>query len=109
MLARFKSTITGYYSHIEETIDFKESRKILEQALAVLSPQQRHVYQLCKLDGCSYKETAAKLGISPHTVKEYLYNAKQLVKAFMEANMETTAWLAIILIVETLTIPPYLV
>jgi RNA polymerase sigma-70 factor (ECF subfamily) len=84
MLAHFKSTITEHYSHIEETIYFNESKDLLEQALAELSPQQRHVYQLCKLDGCSYKETAAKLGISPHTVKEYLCKAKQLVKAFME-------------------------
>jgi RNA polymerase sigma factor (sigma-70 family) len=88
MMARFKSTITDQYSHIEESISFKESRHLLDQALAVLSPQQRHVYQLCKLDGYSYKDAASQLGISTHTVKEYLGKAKQLVRAFMERNME---------------------
>ena len=95
MLARFKSTITEQYSHIEESIHFKESKLLLEQALAGLSAQQRHVYQLCKLEGCSYKETAARLGISPHTVKEYLSKAKELVKTFMVANMGNIACLAI--------------
>jgi len=98
MIAHFKSTITEQYSHIEETIYLKESNHLLEQALAGLSPQQAHVYRLCKLDGCSYKETAAKLGISPHTVKEYLCKAKQLVKTFMETNMEIVGCLSVIML-----------
>jgi len=96
MMARFKSTITEQYSHIEEQLYFKESKHLLEQALAGLSPQQRHVYQLCKIEGCSYKETAIRLGISTHTVKEYLCKAKQLVTAFMSTNMEKIACLAIV-------------
>ncbi|RXF71704.1 RNA polymerase sigma factor [Arcticibacter tournemirensis] len=89
MRAHFISTITEHYSHIEEDIYFKESKMLLEQALALLSPQQRHVYQLCKIDGFSYKETAGRLGISPYTVKEYLCTAKRLVRTFITANMET--------------------
>jgi len=98
MMTHFKSSITEHYSHIEEQIFFKESTQLLEQALAGLSPQQRHVYQLCKIEGCSYKETAARLGISTHTVKEYLCKARQLVTAFMSANMEKIAILAFFLI-----------
>jgi len=105
MLARFKATITEQYSHIEESIYFKESQHLLEQALAGLSDQQRHVYQMCKLEGCSYKETAARLGISPYTVKEYLCKAKQLVKTFMSSNIETVACLAALLLPGG--IPPY--
>lgn len=93
MTAHFKSTITEHYSHIEEKIFFKESENLLLQALAELSPQQRQVYQLCKLDGFSYKETATKLGISPHTVKEYLSKAKNVVKSYMVKNMEIVTFL----------------
>lgn len=88
MTAYFKSTITEHYSHIEEKIFLKESESLLEQALAALSPQQRQVYQLIKIDGFSYKETATKLGISPHTVKEYLSKSKNLVKSYVIKNME---------------------
>jgi RNA polymerase sigma-70 factor (ECF subfamily) len=93
MTAHFKSTIIEHYSHIEEKIFFKESENLLEQALAALSPQQRQVYQLIKLDGFSYKETATELGISPHTVKEYLSKAKNLVKSNMLKNMEIVTFL----------------
>ncbi|WP_184550074.1 RNA polymerase sigma factor [Mucilaginibacter sp. FT3.2] len=95
MTAHFKSTIIEHYSHIEEKIFFKESEILLEQALAKLSSQQRQVYQLIKIDGFSYKETAAKLGISPHTVKEYLSKAKNLVKSYMIKNMEIVTFLMI--------------
>lgn len=93
MAAHFKSTIIEHYSHIEEKIFFKESENLLQQALAELSPQQRQVYQLVKIDGFSYKETAAKLGISPYTVKEYLSKAKKLVKSYMITNMEIVTFL----------------
>jgi RNA polymerase sigma-70 factor (ECF subfamily) len=93
MTTQFKSTIIEHYSHIEEKIFFKESEDLLEQALSELSPQQRQVYQLCKLDGFSYKETATKLGISPHTVKEYLCKAKNTVKSYMVKNMEIVTFL----------------
>ncbi|MCR8560138.1 sigma-70 family RNA polymerase sigma factor [Mucilaginibacter sp. BJC16-A38] len=86
--AHFKATITEQYSHIEENIYFKESVLLLEKALGELTPQQRQVYQLCKLEGYTYKETAEKLGISPYTVKEYLSKAKNLVKSYMTKNME---------------------
>lgn len=80
---QFKSTISEQYSHIEEGLHYRESEKALNAALAILSPQQRNVYKLCKLDGCSYKETAHELGISIHTVKEYLSKAKETVKSYM--------------------------
>ncbi|GAA3983106.1 RNA polymerase sigma factor [Mucilaginibacter dorajii] len=93
MTAHFKSNIIEHYSHIEEKIFFKESENLLNQALAELSPQQRQVYQLIKIDGFSYKETATKLDISPYTVKEYLSKAKNLVKSYMTKNMEIVTFL----------------
>ena len=89
MYDHFKSIATENYTHIEEAIEFRESEELLQKALAILSPQQRNVYQLCKLDGCSYKETASQLGISPHTVKEYLGRARQLVKTYILTNQES--------------------
>ena len=90
MSDHFKSIAHENYTHIEEAIEFRESEELLQKALAILSPQQRNVYQLCKLDGCSYKETASQLGISPHTVKEYLGRARQLVKTYILTNSTLT-------------------
>lgn len=66
---------------------FKEARiKILEEALVNLSPQKRKVFDLCKIQGKSYEESARELNISKHTVKEYLSVAVKAVKEYAEQH-----------------------
>jgi RNA polymerase sigma factor (sigma-70 family) len=62
--------------------------KVLEKALQQLSPQKRRVLELCKLQGKTYKETAAELNISSHTVKEYLSGAMATVKEYAITHPE---------------------
>jgi len=61
---------------------------ILEKAIAGLSPQKRRVFELCKLKGKSYEETAAELHISKHTVKEYLAGAMASIKEYIHEHPE---------------------
>ncbi len=71
----------------EKDIYFKEARiKILEEALIKLSPQKRKVFDLCKIQGKSYEESARELNISKHTVKEYLSIAVKAVKEYAEQH-----------------------
>jgi RNA polymerase sigma factor (sigma-70 family) len=94
----FTAIATTYYEHIEEALQYRESEAILLKAMDQLSPQQRNVYQLCKIDGDTYKEAALKLGISPHTVKEYLSKANQQVKDFLLSNLDASFGLLFYLI-----------
>jgi RNA polymerase sigma-70 factor (ECF subfamily) len=55
---------------------------ILEKAIALLSPQKRKVFELCKLQGRTYEEASAEMGISKHTVKEYLSGAMASIKEY---------------------------
>lgn len=71
---------------VEEDNDavVKEYRlRLLEDAMARLSPQKKSVLMMCKLQGRSYEETARELNISKHTVKEYLTLAVRSVKDHM--------------------------
>ena len=61
---------------------------VLEKAIGQLTPQQRRVFELCKLQGRSYDETAAELKISKHTVKEYLSAAIASLKEFARQHPE---------------------
>ncbi|MCX2453196.1 sigma-70 family RNA polymerase sigma factor [Pedobacter sp. PLR] len=88
MQERFRSVVTEYYSHIEEALHLKQSEELLEKALNKLSAQQRKVYQLCKIEGYTYKEAAEEMGISVHTVKEYLTKASFLVKAYLIDHLD---------------------
>jgi RNA polymerase sigma-70 factor (family 1) len=71
----------------EKDIYFREAKiKILEEALIKLSPQKRKVFDLCKIQGKSYEESARELNISKHTVKEYLSVAVKTVKEYVEQH-----------------------
>jgi RNA polymerase sigma-70 factor (ECF subfamily) len=45
-----------------------------------LSPQKRKVFEICKMQGRTYKKAAEELHISKYTVKEYLSEALVSIK-----------------------------
>jgi RNA polymerase sigma-70 factor (family 1) len=57
-----------------------EQYKLLQVAIASLSPQKQKVFTLCKLEGRSYEEASILLNISKHTVKEHLSLAMNSLK-----------------------------
>jgi len=71
----------------EEDADLMDAReKLLAEAMQQLSPQKRKVFELCKLQGKTYEETARELDISKHTVKEYLSTAVSYVKIYIRQH-----------------------
>lgn len=55
---------------------------IIDEAIGQLPAQKRLAFTLCKLEGKTYEEAARILGISAHTVKEYLQAASRFVRAY---------------------------
>jgi RNA polymerase sigma-70 factor (family 1) len=55
---------------------------LIIEAVENLSPQKKLIFTLCKLEGKTYEEAARVVGISPHTVKEYLSSALKFIKAY---------------------------
>lgn len=77
---RFRAITTELYSHTEEDLLNKENRTIIDRAVAMLPPQRKAVFTLCKLEGKSYEETGEILGISASTVSNHLVKATKLVR-----------------------------
>jgi RNA polymerase sigma-70 factor (ECF subfamily) len=67
----------------EEAFAAKETQQLLDDALKGLTPRQQEVFQLCKIQGRSYKEAAEILEISPETVHVHLVKATQAVKSHL--------------------------
>lgn len=88
MKAQFMALATEHYSHIEEALHYRESEHLLQMAMETLSPQLQKVYRLCKTEGRTYREAAEILGLSQHTVKEYLVKANQLIRNFLINNVD---------------------
>jgi RNA polymerase sigma factor (sigma-70 family) len=83
----FKEFEIASQNNDDDELTLKEAQlKILDAALSRLSPQQKKVFELCKLNGKSYLEAAQELNISKHTVKEYLSIAVGSVKAYVKEH-----------------------
>lgn len=75
----------------EKEINLREIQlNLIERAVSQLSPQKRKVFDLCKLHGKSYEETAKELNISKHTVKEYLSEAVLNIKEYIKQHPESS-------------------
>jgi RNA polymerase sigma-19 factor, ECF subfamily len=65
----------------DELAEHLNDKRLIARMLERLPAMHRAVLLLHKRDGLSYGEVARKLGISVHTVKKYLYEAKARIAA----------------------------
>ncbi len=72
---------------LQDTVESKW--QLLEQGIAQLSPQKRKVFELCKIQGKSYEETAVQLQISKNTVKEYLASAMSFLRTYVYTHSQS--------------------
>lgn len=83
----------------EEGFEVEEAQKIVEEAMERLTPQQKRTFQLCKIQGKSYKEAAEIMEISPETVHVHLGKATMSVKSyFRQQHLHISGPLALALV-----------
>lgn len=61
----------------------RELRELLQKIIATLTPQQRRVFELSRMQGLRHEEIAALLDISRETVKKHLGEALRIVREKM--------------------------
>jgi len=77
------SILSDDHSIIVNT-DLKEEQLCaIEEAMDRLPPQKRKVFELCKVQGRTYKKAAEEMHISKYTVKEYLSEALISIKKYI--------------------------
>lgn len=91
---RIKSTATEAYSHIEEALLSRENAGILQKAIASLSPQRRRAFELCKIEGLSYKEASTIMAVSLTTVKDHMAHARASLRKYLDDHEEVILGLA---------------
>ncbi len=64
-------------------IEYSESNGILNEAISKLPPQCREVFIRCKMQGHSYKQVAAQLGITEGTVNGQMVKALRSIKEYI--------------------------
>ena len=64
-------------SSVADTVSTNEKIALLADAIDTLPPRCREIIVLCKLQGKSYREVAARLGLSEKTIAEQVYRGVQ--------------------------------
>lgn len=88
---------TELYDHIESALYHKESTAILQSAIEALPLQRKTIFTLCRVEGKSYDEVAAIMGITVSTVGNQLVKATRYVKEYFYISQQciaiVVAWL----------------
>jgi len=92
---KFRLVTTELYTHTEEDLLSKENREMIDKAIGVLSPQRKAAFILCKIEGKSYEEAAAIMGISPSTVSNHLVKASITLRAYIGKSRDVLPALVI--------------
>ncbi|WP_191967860.1 RNA polymerase sigma factor [Rhizosphaericola mali] len=71
---------------LESEIIYEEKLQMLREGIDQLSEQRKNAFVLCKIEGKSYVEAAAIIGVSATTVKDYVKVATKLVKKYALIN-----------------------
>lgn len=94
------STFIETYSHTEEGIFYKESQELLAKAMEQLTPQRKEAFKLCRIEGMSYQEAAAKMGLSVSTVSNHLVQATNVVRTYIFQSQERMTLIISILLLK---------
>jgi RNA polymerase sigma-70 factor (family 1) len=90
-LAHKKISISIEDQSILVNTDLKEEQlTAIEKAMDQLSPQKRKVFEICKVQGRTYKKAAEELHISKYTVKEYLSEALISIRKYIGEHPRQT-------------------
>ncbi|HWK06782.1 MAG TPA: RNA polymerase sigma-70 factor [Puia sp.] len=85
------SYLPGEVSDAEERVQDNQLEELLENALTRLSPQQRKVFVLSRLQGHSRQEVAEMLNLAPATVSVHLTLALKSIRAFLTNHPELSS------------------
>jgi RNA polymerase sigma-70 factor (family 1) len=86
-------------SGTEDQILLNDTRKIVNEGIAMLPPKQKLVYQLCRLQDLKYEKAGEKLNISPETVRSHLKLALKSLRAHISMHTDLTVLLILFKII----------
>lgn len=72
---------------ITNEIHFEELNKKVQSLLNELTPRQREIFQLSRVDGLTHEEIAEKLNISVNTVKKHMVNTLSFLKSHIDTTL----------------------
>lgn len=99
--ARLREEMWAFISQKQKSTDQllieKEYFRHLEEAKALLTPQQRLIFDLSRSEGLSHQKIADKLNLSPNTVKNHMVSALKTMREYLQTNSDVV--ISVVLVV----------
>jgi len=95
LAAQIKLLSTELCNYTEEHTYFKETSEIVSLAISKLPPQQKRVFQGCRIDGRTYEDVAAELNISISTVNAHIVKATKFVAEYVSKHGAVALFMAL--------------
>ena len=76
----------GMYA--DQVLITREYESKLREAIGLLSPQRRLVYELSRDKGLSHLDIARKLQLSKHTVSNHIVEAQKFIRSYLVRHMD---------------------
>lgn len=84
------------HNNTEELIILTDTKKVLDEGIKLLTPQQRQVYKLCHQDGLKYEEAAKELNLSISTVHSHMKLALKFLRVYLQQHTDVAALFVIL-------------
>jgi RNA polymerase sigma-70 factor (family 1) len=75
-------------SSADTSLLMREYESKLREAIDLLPPQRKKIFNLSREEGRSHAEIAAELGISKNTVANTIVEARQFIKSYLSKNLD---------------------
>ena len=64
-------------------VQVTETQRLIDEAVAMLTPQQREVFLLSRYEGLNYHQIGKQMDISANTVKNHLVKALKFIREYL--------------------------
>lgn len=89
-----------YVDDVEKSLEEKNLRELIAQAMEQLSPRQCEIFELSRSKGLSHKEIAEQLGLSVFTVQDHIKNALEKIRTYLSSFITTYPILVAIIVLK---------
>jgi RNA polymerase sigma-70 factor (family 1) len=85
----------AHYSHnrTEESLLYQEYEWLANQAIDLLPPQRKRIFELCRLEGHSYDQISEGMRISKSTVSDHMVKAIKFIRKYLHIHGDIVLFL----------------
>jgi RNA polymerase sigma-70 factor (family 1) len=76
------------HNNVLEAMTSRELESALQSAVARLTPQERKMYELSRVEGMTHDQIARHMDVSKETVKKHLTNALQKIRTHIRVTQQ---------------------